>query len=709
MPQRVIFSPTIPVAKPNNAGELYLTQLEAELTSFDTTYVVPDSPNNREAAQAEHPFRTILVAEPAYSSRKARVRAAATRLRERGLPSRTEHGMRWAIRRDRRLIAALKHADLIDLQWPEIAGLAPLLRRYLPDTRIIATMHDIHSQKWSREAKAATTPKDATRYRLAWARAKRMERSISENADCVVVFSSKDQALLPETARSVVVYPPLAAGSALLERRDTHPPYVLFVGPLHRAENADAMLYFTTEVWPLVRAELPNARLLIAGRKPADPASSIASAPGVELLGFVDDIDDLYSGAAAVIAPIRLGAGLKFKVLDALVRGIPLIATSVAFEGVETGSSPLTSIDSTSNFAAAVSSALKGSAADWDGAIPTTAIRSRYGLDQFRARLRGVYGAELGEHQDSTKPLVPPAVSVVIPVKNGEGQLGDQLDALANQENAPDFEVIVSDNGSTDRTKQVALAYAGRFADIRVVDASDKSGVNFARNTGVKAARGTKILICDHDDTVSENWVAALSSALDEVDAAGGLSIPVWRDPNGTRRSDRASAAALRDCLGYYQYALGANMAVRRAVFIESGGFDESFWGGHDEVEFSWRLQRMGATLAAVEEAELQYLQRTSLKGTYRQALNSSRTRIQLWSRYHELADLSPVSYRGAVDEALRAIRGLPGLLSRQTRNETVRALGSAVGTATGHVKYRLLGSPPPPELADFTDSRGVR
>ncbi|MBS3180152.1 MULTISPECIES: glycosyltransferase [unclassified Pseudoclavibacter] len=524
-----------------------------------------------------------------------------------------------------------------------------------------------------------------------------MERSIADHADTVIVFSDKDRSLLVGYAPVVVVRPPLAAGSEILQKRDVHPPYVLFVGPLHRAENADAMTYFTSHIWPTVRASIPDARLLIAGRKPSDEASPLFSKPGVELLGFVDDIDQLYSGARAVVAPLRLGAGLKFKVLDALVREVPLIGTQVALEGVESGSQSLEAFDSSTRFAAAVIEAFTTTAPPQTSTIDTNFVRQRYGLEQFSTQIRAIYGIESSSGE--TEPS-PPEVSVVIPVRNGERQLPDQLEALACQREAPTFEVLIADNGSTDRTRSVALAYGHRFRDLRIVDAGQKPGVNYARNTGVQHARGDKVLICDHDDVVSARWVAALSTALDESDVVGGLSVPIWLDRNGGRVEDRSAAASLRDCLGYLPYALGANMGVRRATFLEAGGFDESFWGGHDEVEFSWRLQRMGATLTAVDDAELSYLQRSTVRGTYKQAYNSSRTRIQLWARYNAKADLSPVSYRGALDEMIRAVQASPQFLKPSTRLQAARSLGSAFGTASGHLKYRLLGAPPAAELA---------
>jgi glycosyltransferase involved in cell wall biosynthesis len=92
-------------------------------------------------------------------------------------------------------------------------------------------------------------------------------------------------------------------------------------------------------------------------------------------------------------------------------------------------------------------------------------------------------------------------VSVVIPVRNGLPFLDTQLHALADQDYSGDFEVVVSDNGSTDGTR----AHVDRMSfpfPLRCVDSSQVRGVSHARNVGIAAARGEFLAITDHDDAV---------------------------------------------------------------------------------------------------------------------------------------------------------------------------------------------------------------
>ena len=185
-------------------------------------------------------------------------------------------------------------------------------------------------------------------------------------------------------------------------------------------------------------------------------------------------------------------------------------------------------------------------------------------------------------------------VSVVIPVRNGEPWLERQLAALAAQQGAPPFEVIVADNGSTDGSVATAMAWSDRL-DLRVVPAAPP-GINVARNTGARAARGALLLFCDADDEVASGWVAAMARAGATAPLLGGnldhtALNPADRRPRSTTP---LTEGALPVGLGFLPYPIGCSCGVRADVFDALGGFDETFAGGGDEVEFFWRAQRSG-------------------------------------------------------------------------------------------------------------------
>lgn len=106
---------------------------------------------------------------------------------------------------------------------------------------------------------------------------------------------------------------------------------LLFVGS-NTAPNIVGLEWFFAEIWPLVRAKRPEARLKVAG----SVARGLGAAPeGVSFLGVVDDLAPLYAEAGVVISPLYTGSGLKIKLIEALAAGKAVVGTSVTAQGVE--------------------------------------------------------------------------------------------------------------------------------------------------------------------------------------------------------------------------------------------------------------------------------------------------------------------------------------------------------------------------------------
>ena len=112
-------------------------------------------------------------------------------------------------------------------------------------------------------------------------------------------------------------------------------PALLYVGGLHWPPNADAVLYFVQEIWPLVRRDTPGATLTIVGRDDATAARMLRETPGVRLAGYVDDVSPYFERARALVVPLRSGGGMRVKILETLARGLPVISTSIGYEGID--------------------------------------------------------------------------------------------------------------------------------------------------------------------------------------------------------------------------------------------------------------------------------------------------------------------------------------------------------------------------------------
>ncbi|WP_133243767.1 glycosyltransferase [Sphingomonas pokkalii] len=113
-------------------------------------------------------------------------------------------------------------------------------------------------------------------------------------------------------------------------------PRLLFVGGFNHTPNREGILWFVQEVLPLVRARRPDVVLDVVGSKPPAEVLDLAS-PGVNVLGFVSDerLMRLYAEATIAVAPLRFGAGVKGKVIEAMAMGVPVATTPTGAQGIE--------------------------------------------------------------------------------------------------------------------------------------------------------------------------------------------------------------------------------------------------------------------------------------------------------------------------------------------------------------------------------------
>jgi len=290
------------------------------------------------------------------------------------------------------------------------------------------------------------------------------------------------------------------------------------------------------------------------------------------------------------------------------------------------------------------------------------------------------------------RPAAAPQVSVVIPALNAAGTLAVQLAALGRQRTTRSFEVIVADNGSSDRTADVVASFLNDVPGLRLVDASARTGSNVARNTGTAAARGDYVLLCDADDEVAEDWLEALAAGLDHADAVGGRLERVKLNADYIARFGQAwGQPGITTQLGFLPRPIAANAGFRRSVWVELGGFREDYVRGGTETEFYWRLQLAGHTLVDVPDAVVHYRLRASFRRSVRQ--------MYIWGRQH------PMLYRDFRDQGMRYDPREPvhawrwillELVPKVLRDRTLvvdlcRQVAYRIGRVVGSYRYRVV------------------
>ncbi len=382
----------IPYPSVTHAGGQYVLAHDRALAGWAVVEnLAPDIPLNREALPfvGDGPAASLL--EGAHLEGPA---LSVARLESVWSGSSIYRPVRRLFEGDRAPWAKLAAADVIELQWSEMIALAPLIKRRLPGKPIIGIAHDIITQRLDRQARAQGSALRRALLRLAAARSRKREAESFRAVDLLIVFSEKDAVLARSLAPDVrveVVHPGLGPTDPLPRAPHPEAPIVLFTGAMNRPENSDAAGWFIDEVWPRVADSVPNARLVIAGAKPPGAlAARVAQARRAELTGFVESLEPWYAQASVFVAPLRSGAGVKFKTIDAMLRGVPIVTTGVGAEGIDAPELFAAQTDDAAEFADAVIAELRSP----DRVRTDEAQRwaeSVYGVVAFEHRVRALY------------------------------------------------------------------------------------------------------------------------------------------------------------------------------------------------------------------------------------------------------------------------------------------------------------------------------
>lgn len=176
-----------------------------------------------------------------------------------------------------------------------------------------------------------------------WLKLARFERRVMRGCDLALAVSAEDrQTLLDLAPGAPIGLVPNGVDTALFSRTALAeeraglvfaPHTIVFSGTLDYRPNVDAVIWFASEVLPLVRACVPDARLVVVGKRPA-PALLALPSDAVTVVGEVPDARIWIAGAAVYVVPMRIGGGVRLKLLEALALEAPVVSTALGAEGV---------------------------------------------------------------------------------------------------------------------------------------------------------------------------------------------------------------------------------------------------------------------------------------------------------------------------------------------------------------------------------------
>lgn len=174
-------------------------------------------------------------------------------------------------------------------------------------------------------------------YLLIAIRLRRYESDIIKKFNHIIVCSNVDENRLlqigPYPTISVI---PNAIDTSYYTPQELNSDQniIVYTGTFSYEPNVDAVLYFTKEIFTLVRRITPDIKFYIVGSNPPIEILELAD-DGIVVTGYVDDIRDYIKMAKIVVAPIRMGSGTRLKILQAMAMGKPVVSSRVGCEGID--------------------------------------------------------------------------------------------------------------------------------------------------------------------------------------------------------------------------------------------------------------------------------------------------------------------------------------------------------------------------------------
>ena len=290
------------------------------------------------------------------------------------------------------------------------------------------------------------------------------------------------------------------------------------------------------------------------------------------------------------------------------------------------------------------------------------------------------------------RPHQPAMVSVVLPVHNGADTIGDQLEGLARQTYTGRWELIVSDNGSTDGTRGRVISWEGRIpAELRIVDSSERPGAAHARNVAVGFASGDHILFCDADDVVGPEWIAQMVEALHTHDIVAGLAeLRMFNHPDQYEWMGDVEPVDLAAQYRFRAVFATNNLGVRREVALALGGFDEAFLRAED-TDWSWRAQYAGYKVWFEPSAIVHVRLRSDLRSVATRWFRGGLSEPLLYARHRD---------RGMDAERLTDVarewwwlarNARTGLLEPEAQHRWIAKSAQRAGRLLGSVRHRTV------------------
>ncbi len=498
------------------------------------------------------------------------------------------------------------------------------LRTWSPKSRVVIDTVDVHFLRERRQAELYQDHKLLLRALDTY----RRELNVYRQADALITVTEDDrQALLKEIPQSCIFVAPniheVAADIPPVDHRNG----LLFVGGFGHPPNEDAVLYFHREVWPRILQRVPAARWTIVGNNPPAAVQALAG-PAIEVTGYVPSMEPYLRSHLVSVAPLRYGAGMKGKIGEALANGLPVVTTHIGAEGMglEDGKGGTLVGDDPEAFANHVAR-LYTDRGLWNqlSAQGRQHIESHF-TPQCIAR-------QLETLLDWSSSFC----SIVVLALNQWEHTEKCLASLACHTPEP-HEVILVDNGSTDKTPEALRVMAVKNQRVRVIFNRENRGFAAGNNQALAIARGDVVVLLNNDTVVTPGWLGRMLEVLKRHPDTGVVG-PMSNHVSGPQRVSDVSYTDLAGLPAFAESwaaahdeqafevgrAVGFCLLARREVIERIGGLDERFGSGNfEDDDFCIRARLAGWRIRIAKDSFVHHTGSQTFKGAkidYRSAM----------------------------------------------------------------------------------------
>jgi glycosyltransferase involved in cell wall biosynthesis len=254
-------------------------------------------------------------------------------------------------------------------------------------------------------------------------------------------------------------------------------------------------------------------------------------------------------------------------------------------------------------------------------------------VDRARAKKPAYYSVQR-MYAGALPPALPdpPRISVVICAFNAERTMEACLASLRTLR-YPNYEVIVVNDGSTDRTLEIAQ----RYEEVRLISQPNR-GLSAARNVGFEHATGTIVAYTDSDCVVDPDWLTYLAYKFVHGGfvAVGGPNLPPPEDGRVPACVAAAPGGPTHVLLDdeVAEHIPGCNMAFLKSVLVDVGGFDPIHRAAGDDVDLCWRLQNAGHVIGFSPAAMVWHFRRNTIKAYLKQQMGYGKAEAQLYFKH---------------------------------------------------------------------------